>query len=192
MKQTRIILLFAALLALCSCSTTKRIPEGEQLYTGVKKFTIITPDSTGKVVPGVDASLRKQVAVAPNNAIFSSPYYRWPFPMGLWVWNNWNDPGHGLKHWLYDKLVAEPVLINDVRPAARVKMLENVLADNGYFRGGASYEIIPNKKNPRKAKVSYNVATGPAYTFSQVQLLPDTCTLHRLIDSIAVADPYPS
>lgn len=190
MKQTRIILLFAALLALCSCSTTKRIPEGEQLYTGVKKFTIITPDSTGKVVPGVDASLRKQVAVAPNNAIFGSPYYRWPFPMGLWVWNNWNDPGHGLKHWLYDKLVAEPVLINDVRPAARVKMLENVLADNGYFRGGASYEIIPNKKNPRKTKVSYNVATGPAYTFSQVQLLPDTCTLHRLIDSIAVADPY--
>ena len=95
MKQTRIILLFAALLALCSCSTTKRIPEGEQLYTGVKKFTIITPDSTGKVVPGFDASLRKQVAVAPNNAIFGSPYYRWPFPMGLWVWNNWNDPATG-------------------------------------------------------------------------------------------------
>ena len=39
MKQTRIILLFAALLALCSCSTTKRIPEGEQLYTGCLLYT---------------------------------------------------------------------------------------------------------------------------------------------------------
>ena len=82
-----------------SCSTTKRIPEGEQLYTGLKGIEVEAPQ--GQSVPeGVSDELKDAVSVAPNNAIFGSPSLRWPFPLGLWVWNNWNDPGKGLKHWL--------------------------------------------------------------------------------------------
>lgn len=171
-----------------SCSTTKRIPEGEQLYTGLKGIEVEAPQ--GQIVPeGVDAELKDAVSVAPNNAIFGSPSLRWPFPLGLWVWNNWNDPGKGLKHWLYDRLVTEPVLVSDVRPEARVKMLDEILDNNGYFRGEASYELAGGK-DPKKAKLRYNVATGPAYTLSDIETLPDTCVLNHMIDSLARMDTY--
>ena len=138
----RILTLSAAIVMLASCSTTKRIPDGEMLYTGLKKIEV-TPETGKKVPEAVGSELTKAVSVAPNNAIFGSPSLRWPFPVGLWVWNNWDDPGKGLKHWLYDRLATEPVLVSDVRPEARVKMLDEILDNNGYFRGGASYELVP-------------------------------------------------
>ncbi len=187
-RLSRILLLPLAGMLAVSCSTTKRIPEGEMLYTGLKGIEV-TPEAGQTVSEGVETELKDAVAVPPNNAIFGSPSLRWPFPVGLWVWNNWNDPGKGLKHWLYDRLVTEPVLVSDVRPEARVKMLDEILDNNGYFRGGASYELVQGK-DPKKAKLRYNVATGPAYTLSDIETLPDTCVLNHLIDSIAATDSY--
>lgn len=173
---------------LSSCSTTRRLPDGEQLYVGLKKVEISGYDKE-KVPEGVASQLNEAVAVAPNNAIFKSPYYRWPFPVGLWVYNNWDNPPKGLKHKLYEKLVAQPVLVSDVRPNLRAKMMDEILDNNGYFRGHADYEVI-DQKNPKKAKISYKVLTGPAYTLDSIWLLPDTCRLNHLIDSIASRDPY--
>lgn len=173
---------------LSSCSTTRRIPDGEQLYVGLKKVEISGYDKE-KVPEGVASQLNEAVAVAPNNAIFKSPYYRWPFPVGLWVYNNWDNPPKGLKHKLYEKLVAQPVLVSDVRPNLRAKMMDEILDNNGYFRGHADYEVI-DQKNPKKAKISYKVLAGPAYTLDSIGLLPDTCRLNHLIDSIASRDPY--
>lgn len=173
---------------LSSCSTTRRIPDGEQLYVGLKKVDISGYDKE-KVPEGVASQLNEAVAVAPNNAIFKSPYYRWPFPLGLWVYNNWDNPPKGLKHKLYEKLVTQPVLVSDVRPNLRAKMMDEILDNNGYFRGHADYEVI-DQKNPKKAKISYKVLTGPAYTLDSIWLLPDTCRLNHLIDSIASRDPY--
>lgn len=185
---TKILATCAALILISACSTTRRLPDGEQLYTGIKKIDIITEDGE-KIPDGVTTQLTEAVSVSPNNAIFGSAQYRWPVPMGLWVYNNWNNPPKGLKHWLYEKLVSEPVLVSDVRPNVRSKMADEILDNNGYFRGSASYEII-DQKNPRKAKINYTIHTGPAYTLDSISLLPDTCRLNHLIDSIAMRDPY--
>ncbi len=178
----------AGVLIVGACSTTKRIPEGEQLYTGIKKIDITAPEGD-KVPEGVAGQITEAVGVPPNNAIFKSPKYRWPFPVGLWVYNNWDDPGKGIKHWLYDKLVSEPVLVSDVRPQIRTRMVDEILDNNGYFRGNATYETI-DQKDPKKAKISYTIKTGPAYTLDSIGFLPDTCLLNHLIDSIAMRDPY--
>lgn len=185
---TKILATCAALILISACSTTRRLPDGEQLYTGIKKIDIITEEGE-KIPDGVTTQLTEAVSVSPNNAIFGSAQYRWPVPMGLWVYNNWNNPPKGLKHWLYEKLVSEPVLVSDVRPNVRSKMADEILDNNGYFRGSASYEIF-DQKNPRKAKISYTIHTGPAYTLDSISLLPDTCRLNHLIDSIAMRDPY--
>ena len=180
--------IIAALLMLAGCSTTRRIPEGEQLYVGIKKIEI-TPPEGAKVPSGVKDQLTEAVAVPPNNALFNSPYYRIPFPLGLWVYNNWDNPPKGLKHWLYEKFVSEPVLVSDVKPEVRTQMLDQILDNNGYFRGAASYELV-KLKNPKKARISYNISTGPAYKLDSIGLLPDTCLLNHMIDSIARRDPY--
>lgn len=184
--------LFTALmlpLLLASCSTTKRLGPDEILYTGVKKVQITGPDD-GKlpIVPGAKSAISDAVNVAPNNSLIS-PYIRYPFPIGLWVYNNWNDPGKGFKHWLYNKLVEEPVLISDVRPELRTKMIDDILDNHGYFRGNASYELVQGK-NKKKARILYKVNSGPVYTLDSIYLLPDTCDLYHQIDSVASRSPY--
>lgn len=184
----RHILYILAALLLASCSTTRRLPQGEQLYTGVKKVEIaVSPD--GQPIPAPLArQLKETVDVAPNNYI-KMLHWRYPFPLGLWVYNNWPNPDHGFKHWIYEKLAAEPVLVSDVRPEVRTHMLDEMLDNNGYFRGTTSY-TVNTARNPRKASITYTVNPGPAYLIDSIQLLPDTSHLHHLIDSIASRDPY--
>lgn len=175
------------MLFITACSTTRRIPEGEYLYIGLKKVEYITPDSV-TVSSGLKSDIEEDVDVPPNN-YWSLLKWRYPFPLGLWVYNNWNDPGKGFKHWLYQKLVAEPVLVSDVRPEVRAQMIKQVLDNNGYFASSVNYELI-HQKNPKKAKIQYNVHTGKPYNFNEIQLLPDTTHLNHLIDSIAARLPY--
>ncbi len=182
-----ITLACAAALLLASCSTTRRLPEGEQLYTGIKKVEITPPEGT-KVPSGVDDAVRTAVFVAPNN-YWKLVGWHYPFPLGLWVYNNWPNPDKGLKHWIFDKLAEEPVLVSDVRPAVRARMIDEILDNNGYFRGSATYTLNP-AKNPRKASVTYTVNTGPAYLLDSIMLLPDTCHLYHLVDSIASRSSY--
>lgn len=186
MKRHIFYILTALLLA--SCSTTRRLPQGEQLYTGVKKVEIATSPDGQPVPSGLAEQLKETVDVAPNNYI-KMLRWRYPFPLGLWVYNNWPNPDHGFRHWIYEKLVSEPVLISDVRPEVRTHMLDEMLDNNGYFRGTTSYTVNP-ARNPRKASITYTVNPGPAYLIDSIQLLPETSHLYRLIDSIASRDPY--
>ena len=157
------------LLVLAACSTTRRIPGGELLYTGTKKIALVG-DSI-HFAPGVESAIKSAVDVRPNN------YWAWlnmrsPFPVGLWVYNNWNDSAGGLKGWLYDKLVEEPVLVSDVRPQVRTHMIEQILDNNGFFSGTATYELVQGK-NPRKASIRYSVNPGPEYPVDTIMLLPE-------------------
>lgn len=172
---------------LVACSTTKRIPEGEYLYTGLKKINYITPDSV-IVASELKSEVEEAVDVPPNN-YFALLHWRYPFPLGLWVYNNWNDPGKGFKHWLYEKLVAQPVLVSDVRPEVRTRMIKQLMDNDGFFGSSVDYELI-HEKNPKKAKIQYNIHTGHPYCFDEIQLLPDTTRLNHIIDSIASKLPY--
>lgn len=183
----RALLIPVALLLLQACSTTSRLDKDEILYTGVKKIAIEAPK--GQKVPGGMASEIKQaVNVKPNNCLYS-PYYRYPFPIGLWVWNHWTEPKKGLGKWVYNKLVQEPVLISSVRPELRTRMIDEVLDNNGFFQGHASYSLV-QRKNKRKASILYTISTGPAYTLDSIILLPDTCALNHYIDSVARKSSY--
>ena len=169
------------LLILIGCSTTKRIADDEVLYTGVKKMEII-PDSGVKIAAASD--VRSTLSVAPNNPLFS-PYIRTPFPIGLWVWN-YMEPKRekGLKHWIYEKLAKEPVLISTVQPELRMRVVKDILGNNGYFGAKADYELIYNKRNPKKARIKYRIEVPEAYTLDTIELPAPTTPLTRFIDSI--------
>ncbi len=187
MKTFRLIsIIVLTVLLLSACSTTSRIPQGELLYTGIKKIDY-NPDSVKVPAPLKDA-ISEAMFVRPNNywSIIAS---RSPFPVGLWVYNHWNPDSKGLKHWLYEKLVEEPVLVSDVRPEVRTRMIEQILDNHGYFRCKATYELVSGR-NKRKAKVQYNVFPGPAFPIDTMMLLPDSTHLTHLIDSLARGDSY--
>ena len=192
MKTSKIFFaVLAALLLAASlggCSTTSRIGDGEILYTGVKKIDI-TPVEGEKVPSGLSSQITEAVKVKPNNSLLGSAGYRYPFPLGLWVYNHWDNPPKGLKHWLYEKLVEEPVLVSNVRPEVRAHMIDEILDNNGYFRGNATYELAQGK-NKKKASIIYRVNTGAPYLLDSIILLPDTTHLAHLIDSIASKSKY--
>lgn len=174
------------LLLMSACSTTRRIPEGELLYTGTKA---VKYNNDSVVVPAaLKSTIASTVDVAPNN-YWKLLSWRYPFPLGLWVYNNWPNPPKGFKHWIYEKLVEEPVLVSDVRPEVRVKMIDEMLDNNGFFSGTASYELIKGK-NRKKAAIRYTVDPGKEYPIDTMMLMPDTCRLTALIDSLALRDPY--
>jgi len=186
MKYLNSIYCIALAVLFAACSTTARIPADEVLYTGVKKVEIA--EDSVKIPPALTSAVKYAVDVPPNN-YWKLLGWHYPFPLGLWVYNNWPNPEKGLRHWLYEKLVAEPVLVSDVRPEVRTRMIEQILDNNGYFRGTATYKLVKGR-NPKKAKILYTVNPGPAFPVDTVMLLPDTTKLNALIDSLARKDEY--
>jgi len=175
------------LLILTGCSTTSRLAPGEELYNGIKKLQL-TAEEGEKVPDGLKSEISAAVTVKPNNP-YPMTSIRTPFPVGLWIWNHWSGHEKGLKHWAYEKFASEPVLLSEVRPDLRVKMVDQILDNNGYFSGSASY-TTSHKRNPKITSVSYNIRTGPAYLIDSIELLPDTSRLCHLIDSIALRQTY--
>lgn len=172
-----------------SCSTTKKLGEGEMLYNGMS-IKIEGPEEE-KLPPEMKSDLTKAVNVKPNNPWpFISPYKRSPLPIGLWVYNNMSDSAKGLKKWIYNKLVAQPVLLSDIHPEQRINMLDQVLDNNGYFRGRATYEV-KEQKNKKKANVEYRVETGKPYLLDSIIYLghPEVPVCH-FIDSLARKSRY--
>lgn len=193
MRKLSISALGALLLALVavSCSTTRKLTDDQTLYTGVKALKIVPTDGE-KLPDGLTTSIKEAIDVAPNNAMpFLSPYYRTPFPIGLWVYNNMSDSAKGFKGWIYRKFAAQPVLISDVRPHQRVKMIESILDNSGHFGSTATYELLYNKKNPKKAQILYKVDVSKAYPLDSIIFLNrDSVPVCHFIDSVARKSKY--
>ena len=188
-KSTAKILTFLSLIAIfAACSTTSRLAEGEVLYTGVKTIQYNQPDSV-KIDSDVKDLIFTAVDVKPNNPLYS-PYIRSPFPIGLWVYNHWDENSTGLKGWLYKKLVAKPVLISRVRPQTRVNMINELLRNNGYFDSSSSYSLNYSDKNKKKAKITYEVNVRAPYTLGEIKYINEESPLTNLIDSVARNNKY--
>ncbi|MDE5961250.1 MAG: hypothetical protein K2H08_05995, partial [Duncaniella sp.] len=184
----KLIIYLAIGLLLAGCSTTRRIGKDEILYTGLKGVDVVTPGNE-KFPSDVKSTLTEAVSVKPNNSLLGSASVRYPFPLGLWVYNNWPNPPKGLKHWIYEKLATTPVLVSDVRPEIRVHMLDQLLDNNGYFSGTSTYELV-QKRNKKKASILYKVEAGRPYLLDSLILLPDSLHLYHLIDSVANRSKY--
>ena len=187
----KILIYLPLILAAVACNTTRKLTDGETLYTGVKKLEIIPTDKE-KLPGGMLSNIKEAINVAPNNPMpFMSPYMRTPFPFKLWVYNAYSDSSKGLKGWLYRKFAEPPVLISDVRPEIRVNMIEEILDNNGYFGSTATYDLQYNKKNPKMAKILYNVKVSSPYRIDSIQYLDnDKSNLCHFIDSLARKSDY--
>ena len=180
---------FIVLLISAACSTTRRIPDGELLYNGMS--IKVNPTDKEKLPSAMLSDITDAVNVKPNNPWpLLSPYRRDPLPIGLWVYNNWNDSARGLKGWLYRKLAKEPVLVSKVRADARLQMMREILDNNGYFGSTASVKI-DTMKNPKIASLRYTLDVPRPYLIDSIILLPKTTSqLDSFINAIAKRSKY--
>ena len=184
MKTMRIrrILVAVGLLSAAACSTVRRIPEGEVLYTGVKKLRI-QPDSGVVLSTAAEEAARQPLSVAPNNPLYS-PWLRTPLPIGLWAWNYCYTPREkGFKYWFFKRLAKEPVLLSKVQPGLRTQVAEQALANFGYF-GSSVSDSLRYRKHGRKAKVDYTLRIAEPWFYGHIAYPTVNPGMDPLIDSL--------
>lgn len=245
-KNTYFLLLLLLITAAfaTSCSTTRSLPDDEQLYTGISQITysddpamlrrkgrdsvgVITAVADavskfnqvieGKSTLSIDELLNKDkkqltkaerkaqkaaqaqteadfatakeevnavLAYPPNNAIFGSSTMSWPWKIGLWVHNGLYDAKGAIGKWVFKTFGTAPVLISQVSPEMRAKVATNTLHNYGYFHGKVDYNVL-TKKNPKKAKIAYNVRAGQLYRLDSIAYLGYPTHMDSIISSHA-------
>ena len=181
----------AVVLMLASaCSTTRLLGEDETLYNGMS--IKINPTDGERLPAQLVSDLTQAVNVKPNNPWpILSPYKRDIFPFGLWFYNNISDSAGGIRGWIYRKWARQPVLTSDIRPEMRMKMVENILADNGYFGSTATFEEVPDRHNPKKAKMAYTFDVSSPYRIDTIEYFGRPADrIKTFIDSLARADEW--
>ena len=168
---------------LASCSTTKNLPDGEILYTGIDKLEVVNEDETPAGIQAL-TEVEAALAYAPNNAIFGSSSMRWPLPLGLWVYNGFvkYQDKKGVGRWIFDHMGTDPVLMSSVNGETRAKVATNLLHDYGYFNGSVSYKEVP-QKDPRQAKVSYVIDMARPFFLDSIAYLRYPASADSLIRS---------
>lgn len=245
-KKTYFLLLLLLITAAfaTSCSTTRSLPDDEQLYTGISQITysddpamlrrkgrdsvgVITAVADavskfnqvieGKSTLSIDELLNKDkkqltkterkaqkvaqaqteadfatakeevnavLAYPPNNAIFGSSTMSWPWKIGLWVHNGLYDAKGAIGKWVFKTFGTAPVLISQVSPEMRAKVATNTLHNYGYFHGKVDYNVL-TEKNPKKAKITYNVRAGQLYRLDSIAYLGYPTHMDSIISSHA-------
>ncbi|WP_288059219.1 BamA/TamA family outer membrane protein [Xylanibacter rodentium] len=180
MKTVNRFLALILLTMFCAgCSTTSNLPEGEVLYTGLKKINYLDRDSSDYSVQ-VEEEVEAALTCAPNGALLGSSYYRTPFQLKLWIYNRYANSTSKFGKWMLKTFGHEPVLVSYVSPKMRALVAKNLLRSNGYFNADVGYEIIP-QKNPKKAKISYTVKNNQLYTIDTIKYLRYPAEMDSLI-----------
>ncbi len=182
-RNSTILYLLALPLAawlVAACSTTSALPEGEQLYTGLKSTQYENYEANDHFNT-TKAEVDVVLAAAPNGALFGSSSVRSPFPVGLWIWNAFSNSKSSFGKWMTKAFAKKPVLLSNVNPLLRSTVGDNTLSKRGYFDGKVSYKTFPYADN-KKAKVQYTVNLGHLWTVDTLAYVGFPADADSLLD----------
>ncbi|MGZ8510132.1 MAG: translocation and assembly module lipoprotein TamL, partial [Chitinophagaceae bacterium] len=169
------IVIFFSLALLASCSTTKKVPDGDALYLGASiKF-----DSSGlsaKKSKALRSDLGQLTRPRPNKKILGIPFKL--------LFNNTK---------LFRKKGEPPVLLSEVNLEHNEKVLQSSLENRGYFVAKVRGDTTVKRK---KARATYTVRPGPQYLIGDVKFSGDSSVIQKTINETAdktflkVGDPF--
>lgn len=190
---SQIIPLLLAVLLVGSCSSTSSVPEGDQLYIGLKPIEYKEYEKNDHFY-AVQEEVEAALATAPNGAFFGSSYHR-TIPYKLWIWNNFSNSETKLGKWIAKTFGSAPILMSWVNPELRTSVAQSVLRNHGYLGGTVSY-MVEQQKNPKKAKIAYTVNMNELSTVDTLEyvnfpsLSDSLIRLHADEARIKPGDPF--
>ena len=190
---SQIIPLLFAVLLVGSCSSTSSVPEGDQLYIGLKPIEYKEYEKNDHFY-AVQEEVEAALATAPNGAFFGSSYHR-TIPYKLWIWNTFSNSETKLGKWIAKTFGSAPVLMSWVNPELRTSVAQSVLRNHGYLGGTVSY-MVEQQKNPKKAKIAYTVNMNELSTVDTLEyvnfpsLSDSLIRLHADEARIKPGDPF--
>ncbi|MBP5381338.1 MAG: BamA/TamA family outer membrane protein [Bacteroidaceae bacterium] len=146
--------------------TLQKVGLTKQQKDSIKTATKMDKNAYAKAKDEVEAVL----AYAPNNSLMGSSYHRQPLAFGLWTYNKYIYSKRKFGRWMFNTFAATPIYLTTVNPRVRTQVAQNTLRNYGYFRGQVSHDIVP-QKNPRKAKISYQVHPGELFHIDSIAYL---------------------
>ena len=166
-RNTITYILLAVMLT--ACSSTRHVPEGEQLYTGIESMEFIDEEKFAGSPTGQIAveEITYALDCPPNGSLAGSSSLRMP-SVGLWFYNTFHKSEKGIGKWLFDRFASTPVLISKVNPALRAEVATDILKYYGYFNGKVESEVLTDRKNPKKADVVYRIHFGEPYIYDSI------------------------
>ena len=164
------------------CSSTSALPEGQQLFTGLRPIKYVDYEACDHATT-TQEEMEYVLASAPNGALFGSSYYRTPFPVRLWIWNAFSQDSTAFSKWMTKSFGSQPKLMSNVNPTLRAQVAEGQLKKYGYFKGKVNFENI-TLSNPKKGKVAYTVDMGPLWRIDSVEYVGFPAHTDSLIDSL--------
>ncbi|HEX7367771.1 MAG TPA: hypothetical protein VF273_11775 [Pelobium sp.] len=169
------LLSYLYLLIICtlvaSCSNTKYLPKGELLYVGAK--IKIEGDSVPKKEKSfLKEQLESVLRPLPNSSILG-------LRPKLWIYNiTKTDKQKGIKHFLNTKFGQAPVYFSKVDLDYNVKLIENRLDNNGFFKGSAAADSTSKRK---RATAIYTVKPNFQYKIRKVIFPSDSTILGKAV-----------
>lgn len=175
MKQLiKLYLLVLIALTLASCSTTRRLKPGQNLYIGAA--VKINPDSTVNIADQnqVKKMLLSKTRPRPNKSLLG---IKWK----LLIYNFAGVPQKpkGINHWLRTKVGEAPVLLSELKLKYNNDVLKSYLISLGYLQAEVTGDTVI--KN-RKGKAVYTVNTGIRYKINNITFPKDTGMLTHHIN----------
>ena len=176
------------LLIVAGCSPDRYIPNGEQLYNGIKEIHIEDHVSTRNSQDAI-AEMKATLGYKPNYSLLGSYKYKLPFTFGFYFNEKYKNDSTFFGRWLYKTLGTQPVLISMVNPSGRAAIASQVLSEYGFFNNDVSAEIVPNAKDSLQAKMVYNAYLGQQYLYDSIRYMvpivtPDSADLFALKDRL--------
>lgn len=161
--------LSSLLLIATACSTTSAIPDGEQLFAGLKATKYENYEKCDHFTT-TQEEMEVVLATTPNGSLFGSSTLKSPFPVGLWLWNAFSQSQSGVGRWISNTFGSKPVYMSYANPELHKSVGEGTLKKRGYFNGKVSFEEL-QQSNPKKAKIQYTVDMGHLWRIDSLQYI---------------------
>lgn len=167
--------IFFTVLGLCSCSGTKYLNEGEQLYLGAE--VEIKDDSLSKSYKSeLKTELEDLLRPLPNKTIFG-------IRMKLFFYNLAGNPKKesGLRKWIRNKMGEPPVLVSQLDLKSNESILSNRTENKGFFNTVVNSDTLSKKK---KVHAVYTLYPKDQYKIKEARFVNDSTPLHAEINTI--------
>lgn len=188
MRNTLIILLSVLAIATSSCSNCRKLVGNDRLFKGSKVEIIddVAPKKEEKVLRKDLAGL---VRPRPNTKTMGMR-----MRLRAYMIAGETKKKKGIRAWLRNKVGEPPVLTGHVSLPRNLELMENHLANRGFFNAKISGTMVPSGK--KKAYARFIVKTGRQYTINEVYFRKDSSEVWADIDSnfnqtlLKTGEPY--
>ncbi|KQC00366.1 BamA/TamA family outer membrane protein [Pedobacter sp. Hv1] len=174
-RRIKSYLFLLTCLVWASCSNTKYLKPGQNLYVGAS--VTINPDSSTRISDqkAVKKALEAKTRPVPNKSLLG---LKWK----LYVYNLAGEPKKpkGIRNWLRNKVGEAPVLLSSLKLKYNNDVLKSYLISQGYLQAEVKGDTVIKK---RRAKAIYTVNTGIRYKINQITFPKDTGTLTNNINA---------